>query len=94
MKMEILSRLYLACSCEDSYVVEGFDLSSLYKRDEAVDNAERAFSNCLFGAGDTGKLEHLHNVACMAYEGQGFINGFRLGMKLAQELAGEEAAGE
>lgn len=32
------------------------------------------------------KLDNCHVASCWAYEQQGFINGFRLGMKLAEEL--------
>lgn len=38
---------------------------------------------------DASKAEKLDNcrvASCWAYEQQGFINGFRLGMKLAEEL--------
>jgi len=37
-------------------------------------------------------LETIGGEFALVYEKQGFINGFRLGMKLAREL-GEEVAG-
>ena len=36
------------------------------------------------------QLDDYQSAACLAYEQQGFINGFRLGMKLAEELRGAE----
>lgn len=66
----------------------------LYKRTPAVKRADYAFQEWLADfqqqdASKAKKLDNCHVASCWAYEQQGFINGFRLGMKLAEELRDE-----
>ncbi len=96
MKKEFLKRLYWACSdWDEGEDADGTMLSELYERIEDVKKADRAFSEKLYAAelssNEKRLLENIGGSVSMAYEMQGFINGFRLGMKLAGELRGEAA---
>lgn len=93
MNNDFLIRLYWACSDEEMSFVSGLNLGELYARSEETSNADLLFYEKLSAAGlpkdERVLLEGLSSSACTAYEQQGFINGFRLGMKLAAEVRGE-----
>lgn len=91
MSTDFLERLYWALTDEEQHQKTGLDLGELYERTPAVKRADYAFKERLadFQQQDASKVEKLDNchvASCWAYEQQGFINGFRLGMKLAEEL--------
>jgi hypothetical protein len=90
MENEFLKLLYNVCSDADS------DMGHLYERtDEALTSAH-GFSDALYAttlsADEKSALEVLNIEGRLAYELQGFMNGFRLGMKLARELTREGGA--
>lgn len=95
MNNDFLKRLFWACSDESASVADGLNLGELYQRIADTGKATHCFSEALCATGLPGKEKNLlDNISCsvaMAYEQQGFINGFRLGMKLAGELTEEEA---
>lgn len=91
MNMEFLDRIYAAVSLpEKSHTVEGRRLDELWRYRREADNAETAFYAALNGL----QLSLYENdLLCDAYINvicekgeEAFINGFRLGMKLIQEL--------
>lgn len=89
MNRDFIERLYWALTDEEQHQKTGLDL-----RTPAVKRADHAFQEQLadLQQQDTSKAEKLDNchvASCWAYEQQGFINGFRLGMKLAAELRDE-----
>ena len=71
----------------------GLNFGELYERGEDACEADRLFTDALEAAGlperEKDRLGNLHTSTYTAYEEQGFTNGFRLGMMLARELAGE-----
>lgn len=89
MNYEFLNRLYCACT-DDTAGVPPF--AEMYEHISEVETADAAFSERLreYPMSEQDDLNHLEITACLAYEKQGFINGFRLGMMLARELSGEE----
>ena len=92
MSNDILKRLYLACSSGVDCFADGRNLCELYERIAGVKPAEDAYRDYLatVEAEEKEKLDRLVYPLCDLREMQGFINGFRLGMKLAGELQGEE----
>lgn len=91
MSTDFLERLYWALTDEEQHQKTGLDLGELYERTPAVKRADCAFKERLADfqqqdASKAEKLDNCHVASCWAYEQQGFINGFRLGMKLAEEL--------
>ena len=90
MKKGLLERLYWAYS--NSEVSAEGSLSDLYEHTRDAKRAEANFSEKLYAT----DLPHdakslLEDIGCSvsdAKEIQGFINGFRLGMKLAEEVYG------
>lgn len=94
MNRDFIERLYWACSDTEQSMNDGMNLGELYVHTPAVKRADYAFQERLadFQQQDPSKAEKLDNchvASCWAYEQQGFINGFRLGMKLAEELRDE-----
>ena len=95
MKKEFLKRLYWACAGAMEPFEDGLNLSELYERTDAAKAVSRASGTAIcklnLTANEKTMLENLSVSVADAYEEQGFINGFRLGMKLAGELRGEAA---
>ena len=95
MSHDFLSRLYWVCADEAAPLASGLNLGELYERTEDAAAANKAFdhylSSAMLSAESRTELEHLDSLCCIAYEKQGFINGFRLGVKLIAELGGEAA---
>lgn len=93
MNKEFLERLYWAVADEATHLEDGFNLSELYERDGEARAAASAISTAIGELNLTLRektlLENLSGSVADAYEKQGFINGFRLGMKLAGELKEE-----
>lgn len=94
MNNDFLKRLYWVCSDQEALFGDGLDLGELYQRIADTGKATHCFSEALCAAGLPAKEKNLlDNISCSiatVYEQQGFINGFRLGMKLAGELTEEE----
>ncbi len=90
MNTEFLTRLYWACSDQNRHLKDGLNPGKLYERIEDTENADHAFSDSLYATvseiNALSELEDLHINAYIAYEKQGFINGFRLGMLLREEI--------
>lgn len=94
MNRDFIERLYWALTDEEQHQKTGLDLGELYERTPAVKRADHAFQEQLADfqqqdASKAEKLDNCHVASCWAYEQQGFINGFRLGMKPAAELGDE-----
>ncbi|MEL4861601.1 hypothetical protein AAEU42_10180 [Pseudoflavonifractor phocaeensis] len=96
MNKEFLERLYWACADESNVKADGTKLAEFYERIEEAENVSECFSKKVYALNLTvdekDLLETIGGEFALVYEKQGFINGFRLGMKLAREL-GEEVAG-
>lgn len=94
MNIDFLTRLYWACTDIEMAGQSDLNLGELYQRTPDADSAEHCFNERLYAAElsteDKNKLGCLSGSVAMAYEKQGFINGFRLGMKLARELCEDE----
>lgn len=90
MNLDFLKRLYWACSDQDHAFSDGMDLGELYERTEDTARATAHFNEKLLAAelatDERDTLGCLNTSTADAYEQQGFINGFRIGMKLAEEL--------
>ena len=88
MNYEFLKRLYRACSPDIAVDPSGLD--ALFKRLPSANDAHKRFAERLeqtkLPTSELSGLEDLAAEECLAYEEQGFINGFRLGFMLAQEL--------
>ena len=88
MKYEFLKRLYRACSPD--IAVDPGGLDALFDRLPSANDAHKRFAERLEQAqlptSEMSGLEDLAAKECLAYEEQGFINGFRIGFMLAQEL--------
>ena len=85
---DFLSRLYWAVTAEENYFGDGMNLGELYERIPEEAAVWDAFSKAMnhFGLREVeDELTNLYREGCWANEKQGFINGFKLGMKLAQE---------
>lgn len=94
MSNDFLRRLYWACSSGVApFTEDNCNLSLLYELTQEAHDASERFSAALYGSGldreTMDAIEDLSGDELAAYECQGFINGFRLGMKLAGELRGE-----
>ncbi len=88
MSEDFLKRLFWACCSEDSFVEDdSLNLGKLYERTEATETAlgeisEFAMNFPNLNQNEVGELENLAGAAIRAYEEQGFINGFRMAMKM------------
>lgn len=85
---DFLGRLYWAVTAEENYFGDGMNLGELYERTSEEEAARDAFQKALDRLGMREVEDELLNLycgGCWANEKQGFINGFKLGMKLAQE---------
>lgn len=96
MNLDFIKRLYWACTDRDGVVADGTRLFELYEHTGETGRVDRHFSEKLYATGPSDDekllLENIDASVAMAYEMQGFLNGFRLGVKLAGELR-EEVAG-
>lgn len=92
MNNDFLKRLYWACSSEESCFEAGSSLCELYERIPDVKRAGKGYRDCLAAieSKEKGKLDNFVYSLSDVREMQGFINGFRLGMKLAGELSEED----
>lgn len=88
--MELLNRLFYAVSLDNDLLEPGMDLRELHS---GIDEARRSRSHLREALRCSGLSEEqarpIWNVwssSCLHYERQGFLNGFRLGMMLSQEL--------
>lgn len=84
MTYRFLNRLYCVCTDDTS---GSPPFAEMYNYIPETKTADEAFGNRLeqLPACDRDELDHLAVVACLAYEKQGFINGFRMAMLLNQE---------
>lgn len=85
---DFLTRLYWAATDEEGYYGDGLNLGELYERTEEEKGYRERFSELLdrLALGqEEDEIMDAYTGGCIANEKQGFINGFRLGMKLAQE---------
>lgn len=85
---DFLTRLYWAVTAEENYFGDGMNLGELYEKTPEEEMARDAFSKAIDRLGlreVEDELLSLYCGGCGANEKQGFINGFKLGMKLAQE---------
>lgn len=91
MDMEFLKRLYMACSDDNAIFKAGMNLCELYQRLDDVEAADRDFTNTLDAAKLPFPVENCIVEASaaenIAYELQGFVNGFRLAMRIAMGKA-------
>lgn len=87
MDMELLKRLYMVCSDENGIFEAGFNICELYQRLEEVKEADSGFSAAIDAANLSVPVADSIVVAAieenLAYELQGFVNGFRLAMRMA-----------
>lgn len=88
MDMELLKRLYMACSDDNCIFTAGLNLSELYQRIEEVKSADQALSLAVDAANlppsvFSNGIEDAFCESIIAYEMQGFVNGFRLAMRMA-----------
>ena len=91
MSNDFLRRLYWACSSGlTPFTEDNCNLSLLYELTHGAREASGRLSDALREAKldreTVDVIEELSGDEVAAYEEQGFINGFRLGMKLAGEL--------
>lgn len=90
MNLDFLSRLYWACTDDESTYDSSLALETLYERLEDAEKAAHFFTEKLYATNlsndEKCDLDMLNGTTIMEWERQGFINGFRLGMKLAGEL--------
>ena len=88
MNYEFLKRLYRVCALDTAVDPNG--PSALFVELSTTQAAHKCFAERLEKAqilpDELSGLEDLEAEECLAYEEQGFINGFRLGFMLAQEL--------
>ena len=82
MNYEFLSRLY--CDCSDG----SSSFAEMYDRLDEVGTAEAALSERMkdYPMSEQDEVGYLEAAVCTAYEKQGFINGFRLGLLMSREL--------
>ena len=89
MNHEFLKRLHRVCSPD--IAVDPNGPSGLFNSLPGTDAAHKRFAERLeqtrLPTSELSGLEDLAAEECLAYEEQGFINGFRLGFMLARELA-------
>ncbi len=101
-KNDFLNRLYMACSMErgDWTFAEGLglNLGEFYRRDPEINACSRKLSDALhkvqMSGEDLVRIDTLCVESSIANERQGFINGFRLGLKLAIEAISTPLAAE
>ena len=91
MKYEFLQRLFVSCSAEGTMPFgDGLNLPELYNCIDEARSAEQAFLKIVESSGlefdKAAKLEFACSTVCDAYEMQGFVNGFRIGMAQAADL--------
>lgn len=90
MELDFLKRLFFACSNEEMSNSDGLNMGELYERNGDAETTYSKFIDKLYTTGLTEKeKEAMGNfclVAATAYECQGFINGVRIGVKLAREV--------
>lgn len=87
MDMDFLKRLYMACSDDNCFFEAGLNLSELYQRIEDTETADRDFAEAVqatkLPVSDADSIWEATCAANIAYELQGFVNGFRLAMRIA-----------
>lgn len=87
---DFLKRLYWPCTEECGNYAPGCNLGELYQRTEETAQASAHMNSLLDRlALDKNAVDQLTSLCCEimnAYEQQGFVNGFRLGAKMAGEL--------
>ena len=87
MDLELLKRLYTALSDETPIFKKGFNLCELWHRIEDTEIADRDFVKTLddaklpFHTADS--FTEASAASNIAYEFQGFVNGFCLAMRMA-----------
>ena len=89
MSREILSRLYWACSEESQHWQPGNNLGELYLRyPETGDEAAKLLESlrAVLDAKQADQATGIFYNAAIEYEKQGFVNGVRFGVLLAEEL--------
>ncbi len=90
MSKEFLERLFWACSDETEHYAVGMNLGEFYEKSGEIkhgwDCLAKAVDDLGLGPKDRDKVSSIAYTLTDAFEKQGFINGFRLGMKLAGEL--------
>lgn len=91
MNKEFLERLYWACSFEAEPFEAGLNLSEMFEHFPQTNETWYELKEKLKERGlEADDIGDELSVFSTAYEKQGFINGFRLGMKLAGELREED----
>ena len=87
MDMEFLKRLYMACSDENPIFEAGQNLCELWRRIDDTKVADRDFRKALAAAElpflTADGIAEATCAANIAYELQGFANGFSLAMRIA-----------
>ena len=93
MEYNFLRRLYLECTAHMDDRDE-FSFNRLYERMDDASDSDAVFSSRLrafnLPSEIWGELNDMYANGIGAYEEQGFINGFRLGMLLAYEVGEPE----
>ena len=87
-KDKIISLIFYEASSEDSSPADDRKLSRLYKQTQLTRTAWTAAKALLLDL-DTGRQNDVENAVISladAFEQQGFINGFRIGMMLRDEV--------
>lgn len=88
MKRDFLTRLFATVSAEEGAPSEAMALNQLYERIQETDDLWDPIERLLLEL-DVEELSDFENAVTAlaeAFEKQGFINGFRLGMLLREEL--------
>lgn len=87
MKKELLSLLFASASAENGFPGKDWNLSRLYERTQCTrvlwDPIESLLQD--MDAAKFNAFENTISALADAFEEQGFINGFRLGMMLREE---------
>ena len=91
MDMEFLRRLYMACSEDGGIFEAGLNLCELYQQIDDVEAADRDFTKAVQAANLPFPIkDSIVEAGCaanIAYELQGFVNGFRLAMRITMGKA-------
>ncbi len=88
MNQDILKRMFWACCGVDSYIADAsLDLGTLYERNQDGETMVSRISNLAtdsfhLGVEQVNELDTLVSEATSTFEEQGFINGFRMAVKL------------
>ena len=95
MSNDCLTRLYWVCSNQEFSFDDGRNLGELWEETLGKAESGRAFDDALSatdlcGTEEEDEVYSAYIQARCAAEECGFINGFRLGMKLAGEVGGME----